>query len=336
MFRLAVLVTLALWLSPQETLRPPTYEEGQRIRMTLQSRQLGVNRAPVMVHDGEEVEPPDGRPDDVETLTEREVVYIDTVEATTDGLRDRVLREFETISLEWEGGALESALEGETLRLTREEDDEVEAEVVSDGDVDDALLQYYRLIGPIRIYLEDTDELPEVGDSWTLSEEAVERLNLPQAVYFEADAAQLEGQNRLRDDIELEITVTYRENDELDGVLCAVLFAETDYELEAEGLSAEDLGWDTESLGVSEGVDVWIDYESTGTLTRTAWVELATGRERQRNETEEYETVWTVTYEPNEGPTVEYVYEMLSEYTNELEWELLNDEEDEGFDDEDE
>lgn len=88
-----------------------------------------------MRYDGEELDL-ETRSDPFETVIDCACVVVETVEKASDGVRDQVLREYTTIDVTRSGEAQESPLAGETLRLTRTEGDEVEAEMVSGYEVD--------------------------------------------------------------------------------------------------------------------------------------------------------------------------------------------------------
>lgn len=329
MLRLALPVLLAVASAPQQPLLPPRFEAGMRTEMTLRSRHTELHHPPVIRVDGHEVDYQ--RPDALKVVNDREVVVVDTVERASNGARDEVLRNYTTLSLSVDGVAHESPLEGETLRLTRVKDEEraegdapVKAELVSDGPVDEAYLRYHSLDSVARVYLEDLERPPKVGESWELSDEALARELFLLGVFFEADFLGLKYGRWARDHVDVAVTITCRGDEKLDGAPCAVLVAKGLYELEARDVSPHEWGREIPNLGLPEGAEPWIDHAVTGRFTATIWLDPEAGRVLRQDVVEEYDSSSCWRWVTPSSSRVEHDYRRRDEYATTQVWGLLD------------
>ena len=265
------------------------YEEGQELEVESRARsEMRLDSMELFVDD--EPLPVDGDPPAGDTKAdERVFAYSDVYEEVRDGKPTRIRRSFDEISRsqesEQESSEMRGVLEGRTILISVDEDEEVTAEIADDeGSVDDRFLEGFRIHFTEELLLPEGSV--EEGESWSVEGD---ELNVllgidPGAEFFEEDEGS-DFAEVLVEAASFEADATYEGRDEKGGTDCWLISYEISMDAEIDDFDPAMVGIDPEESGFGEGA-LAVEGSGTGRL----WI----GREEKRLFAHEFEGAFEI------------------------------------------
>lgn len=270
----AVFVTLA---APAATIES-SYDKGITIEVTsTTTEEVVFDDIQILINDQPMDVPEEQKqiPDDQTTVTT--VAYEDVVLAVDGGRRTKIERTF--TEMEETGGGEDDedkvgALLDKTLTISLDDEGEIVIEL-EDDDVEDVYLADHRIDFELESYF--PEEEVEIGDTWQVEGEALERLMEEGPRLFEIEDVEAEFAELSQEGMEYEAEVTYARNEEVDGRECAVLEVAFEFSTSADDFDPLLVGFDPEEMGMGEA-EVLTDYMLNAEGESQVWIDLKTGR----------------------------------------------------------